>query len=148
MSPSISKIYYNDLKDALFFGSEKEIAEKYFAAYNNEMFELMTNKENIETGLRPQGIANDAHKNVMQSINMMNPLRFDERSKYSKKSDLDAYRVWERENVDKIGKDKVQKASNYFQYFMKNRLKKIMNNPAYRKEYVEFYKDTKPITKD
>ena len=79
---------------------------------------------------------------------MMNPLRFDERSKYSKKSDLDAYRTWERENVDKAGRDKVQKASNYFQYFMKNRLKKIMNNPTYRKNYVDFYKDTKPITKD
>ena len=165
MSPSISKIYYNELKDALYFGSDEEIAENYFEAYNNEVFELITNKENIETGLRPQGIANEAHRNIMQSINTMNPLRFDERKKYSLKSELDAYKAWEKINVDEEGRNKVRKADNYFQYQVKRKLNKIINNPAYRKKYVDYFKqinhvftstyymmdvfkNTKPITKD
>ena len=61
--------YYRDLKSAIYWGTEEDIAKHYFLAVNY----LESYYMKVDKGITAVGAFNKAHESVMSSIDQMNP---------------------------------------------------------------------------
>ena len=134
--PDNSKLYYTSLKKNLFFGSNKEIIESVFDAYNNELYEQIQNATSELTGKYSQKMANDAALNIMSSVRMMNPAKFSSENSGREKSTQKAFREYVDTTFTKEDKTKINKVYNKSKYYERT-VKNILENPQNIKKYVK-----------
>ena len=127
--------YYRDIKDALFFGSEEEIAKTYYAAYNYIMAEL----EKTDSGSTDVSRHKDAIAAINGSMDHMNPLNLSDDATGRAFSKRDAYIKWLREqDMAQRTKDKmlktVLKGEKIYQAH-KRKVESIYLNPEWKLKY-------------
>ena len=120
--------YFKDLKEALYFGSEEEVANTYFAAHN----QLLNDLEEIP-GATYSWRYKQAHKRIMKSISSMNPINLSVSSPrgvtISKKS---AFLKWVKKNFGKEGYNKAISSEKEYNYLVR-KFKKIISKAKWHK---------------
>ena len=121
--------YYKDLKEDIYFGSEKEIANAYFAAYNY----IVTEMEEL-----PGSTLNYRHKQAKgaleASLRSMNPVKLSAKlPKGRTMSKRQVFLNWIREHFGESGYQKAIKSEKEYNYLMR-KVKKITSKGSLWKE--------------
>ena len=119
--------YYRDLKDALYFGSDKEIINNYFAAYNF----IVTELEEINSS--PKWRHKEAVKALKNSLSSMNPLKISDESTGRNMSKKKMFLNWIKENLGNKEYQEALKSEKNYQHSMR-RLKKLIGNKTIWKQ--------------
>ena len=113
--------YYRDLKNALYFGSDKEIINNYFAAYNF----IVTELEEINSS--PKWRHKKAVAALKNSLSSMNPLKISDESTGKNMSKKKMFLNWIKENLSNKEYQEALKSEKNYQHSMR-RLKKLIGN--------------------
>ena len=127
--------YYQDLKDALYFGDEEKVAQAYWSAYDMIVLELMDQDRGSTEFSRDI----DAKKAIKSSLSHMNPLGISDDVKGRSSSKREAYINWlKKKDREQRLKGKmyktVMKAEKIY-YYNKNRIKQIAGLDKYKHRY-------------
>ena len=119
--------YYRDLKDALYFGSDKEIINNYFAAYNF----IVTELEEINSS--PQWRHKSAIKALKSSLSSMNPLKISDESTGKNMSKKRMFLNWIKDSFGQEGYKEALKSEKQYKYKMRH-LERLLKRKGVWKE--------------
>ena len=115
--------HYRDLRDAIFFGSEEDIAINYWAAYNT----IVTDLERKNKKSSPTWRDKKAKESIKQMIGLFNPLNISDTMQGTPHTLRKEFLSWLTPENEKVAKD-VER-----QYHVKIRFyNRIINNPKWR----------------
>ena len=118
--------YYTDLKEAIMFGKEEDIAKAYWDA----MSFVVTDEGRVDPYLSPRQRYKKAQKSVKGVISHYKPLNITDERKGTSKALIDQFHEWLSPENSKM----VKKVAKLYEY--KNReLLRIINNPKWRKKH-------------
>ena len=84
--------YYRHIKDALYFGTDEEVAKAYYDAYN-----AITTELQLTPGSTWKSRDRDARKAIASSLRHMNPVYFSDDEKFRTKSRIQGFYDWAKE---------------------------------------------------
>ena len=119
--------YYRDLKNALYFGNDKEIVNNYFAAYNF----IVTELEEINSS--PKWRHKKAIEAIKGSLTSMNPLKISDESTGRNMSKKKMFLNWIKENLGNKEYKEALKSEKNYQHSIR-RLKKLIGNKTIWKQ--------------
>ena len=119
--------YYRDLKNALYFGSDKEITNNYFAAY----YFIVTELEEINSS--PQWRHKQAIKALKSSLSNMNPLKISDASTGKNMSKKKMFLNFIKENLGQDAYKEALKSEKNYRHSMR-RLEKLLKGKRIWKE--------------
>ena len=127
---TFTKNYYNrDLKEAIYFGTEEDIAKTFFAAYAD----IMQNSE--FPGTTPTQRHKDAIKRIKQSVSFMNPLKVSNTTSDGKAISKKSLLIrWTRKKYGQEGLDELLKSEKQYEYLLR-KFYKVINNEKYWDKY-------------
>ena len=127
---TFTKNYYNrDLKEAIYFGTEEDIAKTFFAAYAD----IMQNSE--FPGTTPTQRHKDAIKRIKQSVSFMNPLKVSNTTSDGKAISKKSLLIrWTRRKYGQEGLDELLKSEKQYEYLLR-KFYKVINNEKYWDKY-------------
>jgi hypothetical protein len=118
--------HYRDLRDAIFFGSDKDIALNYWSAYNAIVTELERKNPRSSVSWRKK----QAKQSIKAMIGHFNPLNVSDSMQGTSYTMKKEFLNWLTPENRKIAKDTEK------QYRYKIRLyNRIINNPTWRRKY-------------
>ena len=118
--------YYTDLKEAIMFGKEEDIAKAYWDA----MSFVVTDEGRVDPYLSPRQRYKKAQKSVKSVISHYKPLNITDERKGTSKALMDQFYEW----LSPENRKMVKKVAKLYEY--KNReLLRIINNPKWRKKH-------------
>ena len=118
--------YYRNLKDALLFGSETDIAQKYWAAYDFIVSDL--EKENPYT--TPLKRSKDAKRAIKSSISHFDPLNLSDDPKGTKKTLKKQFFDWLTPENTKMAKSMERE----YQYLLR-KYNRTISRAKYKRDY-------------
>ena len=125
-------IYYKDLKDTFWKGSEEDFAKSYYLALS------YIDSEMIEDGfVSPSFRRKEARKRLEQSLKTMNPVNFSDESKgriMSKRNEFLRY----LKNYDVNEYDRARKAEKEFRFKLRKLLSSV-NKSKYKLALSPYY---------
>ena len=119
--------FYRNLRNALYFSNEKEVAKEYWLAFDYVVTDLMNNHKYT---YRRQA-EKDAHEIVMQSIRHMNPIKISDKAKGAQKSKRQAFYEWVEEKGGLVARKEMEKAYKKYTY-MVNTITNIKDKKLYK----------------
>ena len=122
--------YYRDLKNSLYFGSEKDIMRDYFTAYNF----IVTELEDINSS--PQWRHKEAIKAIKLSLSNMNPVKISDKSTGRNMSKKKMFLDWVKKNLGQKAYQDVLKSEKNYKFKMRKLEKLVGNKSAFRKHSV------------
>ena len=121
--------YYHDMKEALYFGNETDIAKTFFAAYAD----IIQNSEFPGTTALQRH--KDAIKRIKMSLKSMNPLAIsDTTSKGKTISKKSLYLRWVRKKYGQSAVDDLLKSERQYEYLMR-KFYRIIENKKLWEQY-------------
>ena len=118
--------YYRDLKDAMMFGSEEDIAKAYWASFNY----IVTDEEKMNPHTTPAKRMKKAKQALKSVISHYNPLNISDDPKGTTKNLLNQFNDW----LSPENKRLAQKVKKQYEYKQRNYLR-IISNPKWRNKY-------------
>ena len=127
--------YYRDLKDAMMFGSEEDIAKAYWASFNY----IVTDEEKMNPYTTPAKRAKKAKQALKSVISHYNPLNISDDPKGTTRTLLNQFNDW----LSPENKRLAQKVKKQYEYKQRNYLR-IISNPKWRNKYFVYpYAETR-----
>ena len=121
--------YYKDLKEAIYFGTEEDIAKTFFAAYAD----IMKNSE--FPGTTPTKRHQDAIKRIKMSVSSLNPMKVSNTTSDGKTISMKSlYLRWTRDKFGQKGFDELIKSEKQYEYLFRKFIK-VINNEKYWNKY-------------
>jgi len=118
--------YYRDLKDAMMFGTEEDIAKRYWQAINF----IVTDMEKTNPYTRPSHRMKEAKKAVKSVIKHYNPLNISDSQKGTTKSLENQFLDW----LTPENKALAMSVKKTYEYRLRQYMK-IINNYKYKQEW-------------
>jgi len=118
--------YYRNLKDAMMFGSDEDVAKQYWKAFNFIVTDLESSPGGTSVGYRIK----QARKQLKQVIKHYEPLNISDNPKGTSSNDKKAFLEW----LTPENKELAKSMENQFQYKLRNYLR-IIGNRKYRDAY-------------
>tara|TARA_R100000808_G_scaffold25079_1_gene61451 strand:+ start:5297 stop:11854 length:6558 start_codon:yes stop_codon:yes gene_type:complete len=118
--------YYHDLKDAMMFGSEEDIAKSYWAAIDF----IVSDMEKVDPYTTPRKRYKDARRAVKSVITHYAPLNISDETTGTSKSLEKQFFDWLTPENEKLAK----KIDKIYKYKLRE-IKKIMRNPKWKDKY-------------
>ena len=116
--------YYKDLKDALWFGNEKDMIKSFFSAYNYVVTDLERQPGKKTASKRHK----DALSAIKSSLRSMNPIRLSSQDgKGVIMSKKKQFLRWVEDKFGKDGYNKAIKSEKDYEYLMR-KLDKLLND--------------------
>jgi hypothetical protein len=122
--------YYRDLKNSMMFGTEEDIAQKYWAAINF----VITDIERTDPYMKPRARYKKAIKSVKSVITHYAPLNISDEKKGTSKALKNQFLDW----LDPKNKDLALKLEKMHKYKHRNMLR-IMRKNKYKNKYFAYH---------